>query len=100
MTSAPARPRQSAWHVARNRPDEMSEQMAHFRNREGQDQERPWLGCRLRGTEQEGVFLHTNASKVGHRSHDQRHMSVPPKKAAHLVVVQPQLFGVFKLFLD
>src|SRR5690348_13715101 len=29
MTAAPARPRQRAWHVARNRPDEMSEQMAH-----------------------------------------------------------------------
>src|SRR5438876_2449198 len=27
-------------------------------------------------------------------------MSVPPKKAAHLVVVQPQIFGVFKRFLD
>ena len=41
MASAPARPGERAWHVARNWPDEVPEQMAHFRNREGHNQERP-----------------------------------------------------------
>jgi hypothetical protein len=82
MASAPSRPRQSAWHVARSRPDEVSEQMAHFRDCEGKDQERQWLGWRLHDTEQVGCFLTTHAGKVGRRQHDQRHMPVPPKKAA------------------
>src|SRR6266567_2145566 len=76
MASAPSRPCQSAWHVARSRPDEVSEQMTHFRDRERQDQERQWLGWRLRDTEQVGLFLTTHASKVGRRQHDQRHMYV------------------------
>src|SRR6266566_2060869 len=136
MASAPSRPRESSWHVARSRPDEMSEQMTHFRNSEGQKQERLWLSWRLHDSEEVGFPLQTNTSKVGHRQHDQRHMyviwnlensqitciiwttsafllksfqrmagvfhimPVPPKEAAHFIVVQPQIFGVFKLFLD
>jgi hypothetical protein len=99
MASAPSRPRQSAWHVARSRPDEVSEQMAHFRDREGQDLERQWLGWRLGDTEQVGCFLTTHASKVSRRQHDQRHVPVPPKKAAHFIVIQAHVFRLFKIFL-
>ncbi len=74
--------------------------MAHFRDREGQDQERQWLGWRLRDTEQVGFFLTTHASKVGRRQHNQRHVPVPPKKAAHFIVIQAHVFGLFKILLN
>ena len=66
----------------------MSEQMTHFRNSEGQKQERLWLSWRLHDSEEVGFPLQTNTSKVGHRQHDQRHMYVIQNTSlSHSVVI-------------
>jgi hypothetical protein len=68
--------------------------MAHFGNgqrkqdwhREGRDQ----AGC---------VNLHTNPGQVGSRQQDERNVPIPSDKTPHFVVIQTEIFAIFKIRL-
>lgn len=44
--------------------------------------------------------MHTNTNQKGIRQQDKRDVTVPSDETAHLVVIEPQLFGRLKVFLN
>jgi hypothetical protein len=84
----------------------MTKQMTHFRNGQGKEgsgipsriKSRRGLSGKRRGSQGDG--LGTDAGQEGMRQHHQRDMTIPCDEAAHLVVIQAQIFSRFKIFLD
>jgi hypothetical protein len=106
MPAPPPGPGQDQLHTAGSRPDELSQQMTYFRNgqrKQGpgmRSRSKPRCGLSGKGRASQGKGLSTDSSQEGMRQHHQRDMTIPCHEAAHLVVIQPQIFGVGKLFLN
>ena len=106
MPAPPPGPGQDQLHTAGRRPDELSKQMTHFRT--GQRKQgsgmrsriKPRWGLYGKGRASQGDGLSTDSSQEGMRQHHQRDMTIPRDEAAHLVVIQTQIFGCFKIFLN
>jgi hypothetical protein len=103
MTSSPPRPRKTQLHIARMRPDQLSEQVTNF----GNGERKQWFGL-LGGIERSlrddgrrrRFILCTNPSQEGVRKHDKCDMAIPPDPTADLVMVKSHVFGVFKIFFN
>ena len=84
----------------------MSKQMTHFRNGQGKEGSgmrsriKPRWGLYGKGRASQGDGLSTDSGQEGMSQHHQRDMAIPADEAAHLVVIQSQIFGRFKIFLD
>ena len=80
--------------------------MTHFRNGQGKQgsglpsRSKPAGGLDGKGRACQGEGLGTDPSQEGMRQHHERDMAIPAGKAAHLVVVQAQIFGRFKVFFN
>ncbi len=101
MAATPPRPGQHPAHRRRGGPHQSCEQMAHFRDRQGKHGMSGGSG-RSRGHSSGGGASSggTNSGQIGKRQQDQGDVPVPPEETAHFVVVQPQIFGVFKILLN
>jgi hypothetical protein len=99
MIPTPPGPGQRAGHRRRGGPDEPCEQVAHFRNSQGKHSRG---AGRPRGRRRNGgaPLRCANPGKIGQRQQHERDVPVPADEAAHFVVVQPHVFGVFKILLD
>jgi hypothetical protein len=102
VTAPPPGPGQDQPGTTGSRPDQASQHMTHFRHR--QRKQRPGRGSsapsswgQSRGSQ--GKRLDTDAGQKGLRQHHQGDMAIPAQIAAHLVVVQAQVFGVFEIFV-
>ncbi len=92
MPASPPGPGDDQLHTAWSRPDELTKQMTHFRNRQGKQgsgkpsritSRRSLYGKQRRG---HGDVLGTDAGQEGMRQQHQRDMAIPSGEAAHLVV--------------
>jgi hypothetical protein len=106
VPAAPPGPGQHQLHTPGSRPDQASQQMTHFGNR--QRKQRPSLRSRIMSRRElwstcrrgNGDLLGADPRKVRMRQHHQRDMARPAGEAAHLVVVQAEIFARFKVFLN
>ena len=100
VASSPPRPGKPQLHIARMRPDELSEEMTNFGNGEREE----WsgllggiyknLGCLASGVQS------TDPDQKRMGEHDERDMAIPPDPTSDFVMVKPHIFGRFKIFLD
>jgi hypothetical protein len=99
VRATPPRPGQHLVCGRRSRPDEPCEEMAHFRNGQGQHSRGAERLRRCRRSN--GATLRcANSYQIGESHQHQGDVPVPADKAAHLVVVQTQIFGVCKVFFN
>src|SRR5205807_7562119 len=99
VAATPPGPGQGPFHAPRRKPDEPCEQMAHFRNGQGKrrrSRRRPRGHRRGSGATGED----TNPCKVRKSQQDERDVPVPTNEAANLIVVQSDIFAVFKILLN
>jgi len=105
VPASPPGPGHNQLHTAGSRPDQASQQMTHFRHRQGK--QRSSLSRRI--TSRRGLWgkcrrslgniLGADRGKVRMRQHDQRDMAIPPDPTADFVLVQSHLLAGFKVFL-
>ncbi|BCL79116.1 hypothetical protein ccbrp13_15810 [Ktedonobacteria bacterium brp13] len=46
------------------------------------------------------AILDTDPEQKGRSKHDEGHMVIPANVAAYLIVIEPKIFGIFKVHLD
>src|SRR5450432_2244777 len=99
VAATPPRPCQDPACGRRSGPDQSCEQMTHFGN--GQ-RNRSRLGSRLRGRRRGSRTMGrcANSCKIRKSQHDECDMSVPSDEATDLIVIQPRVLAVFKVFLN
>jgi hypothetical protein len=99
VSATPPRPGQDSTCGRRRGPDEPCKQMAHFWNSQGEHRR---LAGRPRGRQRDSGAAGgcANAWKVGKSDQHKRDVPVPADETAHFVVVQTQIFSVFKLSLN
>lgn len=85
MVSAPPRPGQGTFHIARKRKKQSCEQMTHFRNRERKQGKYQWVRVRHDDHERMCLFPSDDPSKIGSRQHAERDMAIPSQETAHFV---------------
>jgi hypothetical protein len=73
--------------------------MAHFRGRQGKQREGQG-GVTVSNRGNLGKRMGTDAGQEGLGQQHQRDVAIPAQVAAHFVVIQAQIFAVFKVFLD
>src|SRR6266566_5027893 len=99
MAATPPRPGQDPTGRRRRGPDEPCKQMAHFwdgQGKHGRASGKPRWSRRRSGE----TLCRTNPCQEGKSHQHQRDVSVPTDEATNFVMVQPQVFGVFKILFD
>jgi hypothetical protein len=106
MPASPPGPSKDQLHAAWRGPEELPKQMTHFRN--GQGKQGSGIPSRIKSRQSlcgkqrrgQGDSLGTDPGQEGMRQPHQGDMAIPADEAAHLVVVQAQIFARFKVFLN
>ena len=96
VPATPPRPGQHPANGRRSGPDQPCKEMAHLGNAQGKQKmssKKGRPGGRRRRSGATGAC--TNPCKVGKSQHDECDVPVPTDEAAHLVVIQSHVFGVF-----
>jgi len=98
VATTPPRPGEHAMYRRRDGPDESSEQATHFGNGQGKDGR---SAGSMRGDSPPGAgpLGSTNPCQVGMRQQDQCDVTIPPDPTSHLILIQAQIFTVFKILL-
>jgi hypothetical protein len=95
VATTPARPGEDPVYGRRRGPDEPCKEMAHFWDGQGKhsrsSRKRRWSKGRWRET-----LCCTNPCQEGQSQQHKRDVSVPANEAADLIVIQSEVFGVFK----
>src|SRR5260370_5292029 len=83
-----------------SRPDEMGQQMTHFRGGQSNERGLP-TGHSTCGRGQKWTSgLHAEADQEGVGQQDQGEMAIPAHVAAHFIVIQPQVFGGLQVLFN
>ena len=98
MAATPPRPGKHLMHRRRRGPDQSSEQTTHFGNGQGQCRK---FSARARASRSISAetLRGANPCQVGMCQQNQRHMAIPADPTSDLIVVQAQIFPVFKILL-
>src|SRR6266566_103948 len=97
--AAPPRPGQNPTGRRRRGPDEPCKQMAHFWDSQGKHGRSSGKSRRSRGRGGE-TLCRTNPCQESKSHQHKRDVSVPASEAAHLRVIQSDVFSIFKILFN